>query len=371
MKTEILKSSPQNILKVVASLQNDEVVALPTETVYGLAGRTFSESALEKIFLAKERPLFDPLIAHFPKQMNESPWKSLLKAGLVDTGKISQSAQQKLEVLANKFWPGPLTLVLPKSTRVPDMATSGLSSVGVRCPAHPLFQEVLLKLQEPLSAPSANRFGRISPTLAQHVYEELNQRISSILDGGPCSIGVESTILGLEENDQFVVYRPGGLPLEDIEAVLGQKVSSRLHSEAPVAPGMLKNHYAPAKPFYLFDGKIESLAPEILEDIRQKITQGKKMGILLAVGDDTRVPSNLKNQTLLTVKILSPWGSAQEAAKNLFQYLREIDQMNVDFILAEQWPHNDGLGFALRDRMSRASAAVKSIDEDISSKSQP
>lgn len=354
MKTEVLQSSKQNILKVVAALQNDDVVALPTETVYGLAGRTFSDGALEKIFLAKERPLFDPLICHFPKQMNESPWKSLLKTGLIDASKISNEIQNQLEKLANQFWPGPLTLVLPKSHRVPDLATSGLSSVGVRCPAHPLFQEVLLKLQEPLSAPSANRFGRISPTCAKDVFDELNTRIPFILDGGDSAIGVESTILGLEDEGQFVVYRPGGLALEDLEKTLGIKIQAHLHSENPVAPGMLKNHYAPTKPFYLIENTIESLGEETLANMRDQLAQKKKFALLLARGDIDRIPSALKSETQVFVRILSPQGSSQEAAKNLFRYLREIDQIDVDFIVAEQWPYSEVLGFALRDRMSRA-----------------
>lgn len=362
MKTEILKSSQQNILKVVGALQNDDVVALPTETVYGLAGRTFSDAALEKIFLAKERPLFDPLICHFPKQMNESPWRSLLKTGLIDTSKLSDSIQQKVETLANQFWPGPLTLVLPKSTRVPDLATSGLPSVGVRCPAHPLFQEVLLKLQEPLSAPSANRFGKISPTSANDVFDELDTRIPFILDGGLSSIGVESTIIGLEE-DQFVVYRPGGLALEEIEAVLGNQLKTRFHSDHPVAPGMLKNHYAPTKPFYLFDGTLEALDAKILAEMQEKLAQGKKIALLLARGEVDRVPLAFKNEAQVVIRVLSPQGSSQEAAKNLFRYLREIDQMNIDFILAEQWPYTEVLGFALRDRMNRAAEKLQKTDK--------
>lgn len=355
MKTEVLKNTMQNMLKVVGALQNDDVVALPTETVYGLAGRTFSDAALEKIFLAKERPLFDPLICHFPKQMNESPWKSLLKTGLIDTSRISDLNQQKVESLANQFWPGPLTLVLPKSTRVPDLATSGLPSVGVRCPAHPLFQEILLKLQEPLSAPSANRFGKISPTSAKDVFDELDARINFILDGGACSIGVESTIIGLEDDGQFVVYRPGGLALEEIETALGCKLKTQLHSENPVAPGMLKNHYAPTKPFYLFEGTIEALDTKILADVQERMSQGKKIALLLARGETDRVPLALRNEAQVLTRVLSPQGSSQEAARNLFRYLREFDQMNIDFILAEQWPYTEVLGFALRDRMNRAS----------------
>jgi L-threonylcarbamoyladenylate synthase len=173
---------------------------------------------------------------------------------------------------------------------------------------------------------------------------------------------VESTIIGLED-DQFVVFRPGGLALEDIEKALGSTLKTRLHSENPVAPGMLKNHYAPTKPFYLFEGTIETLDPKILADMQEKMARGKKMALLLARGKTERVPLALKNEAQVLIRVLSPQGSSQEAAKNLFRYLREIDQMNIDFIVAEQWPYTEVLGFALRDRMNRAAEKLEKSEK--------
>ncbi len=206
-----------NIQTAAELLRKGEVVAIPTETVYGLAANAYNEAAVLKIFQAKQRPAFDPLIVHVHslEQVKE----------VVSFSELTRKDMRKeAEALMVKFWPGPLTLVLPKSDRVPDLVTSGLDTVAVRMPAHPMALELLRSLDFPLAAPSANPFGYVSPTTAQHVADQLGDKIPYILDGGPCTVGVESSIIGWEsEADQWVLYRPGGTPVAEIEAVMAER----------------------------------------------------------------------------------------------------------------------------------------------------
>lgn len=308
-------------------LEKGEVVAIPTETVYGLAGNALHEDAVLSIFEVKKRPAFDPLIIHVASLEQLSAY--------VDT--IPEPARR----LAEAFWPGPLTILLPKKKIISDLVTSGLPTVGVRMPNHPLTLRLLEKLDFPLAAPSANPFGYISPTTAQHVADQLGDQIPYILDGGACGIGLESTIVGFE-NDEPVIYRLGGMSVEQIENVVG-KAAVRSHSSSnPKAPGMLSSHYAPRKPLillpthYTSDGSRLSL--EGLRDVGALAFKQPLPGIL---------PENQR--------ILSPSGSMAEAAKNLFAYLRELDGLNIEMIYAEVLP-DDGLGRAINDRLSRAAA---------------
>lgn len=306
-----------NIEKAVQLLQQDGLVAIPTETVYGLAGNALNKNAVIKIFTVKDRPQFDPLIVHVA---------DLTQAKEFVTG-IPEQAQQ----LADKFWPGPLTLVLKKKKIIPDLVTSGLDTVGIRCPDHTLTQLLLRKLSFPLAAPSANPFGYVSPTKPEHVQEQLGSKIQYILDGGPCSVGIESTIIGFEDEIP-TVYRLGGLSLEQIEATIG-KVQSMTHSSSnPKAPGQLKSHYAPRKKVFL--GSIE----ELLQSY-----PAHESGIL-TFQKDFNSPFQF---------ILSPSGNLEEAAQNIFEALRSFDKMPVDVILAETVP-NTGLGRAINDRLQRA-----------------
>src|SRR6478752_7357737 len=225
-----------DILKAKALLEKGELVAIPTETVYGLAGNALNTSAVAKIFTAKDRPQFDPLIVHVPDLEHAKNY-------------VEEIPDQAI-ALTRKFWPGPLTLLLQRKPIIPDLVTSGLPTVGIRCPDHVLTRELLKSLSFPLSAPSANPFGYISPTRPEHVNEQLGNKISYILDGGVCTVGIESTIVGFE-NDHAVILRMGGLSVEAIESVVG-KVSVQIHSSSnPKAPGQLKNHYAPAKKLVL------------------------------------------------------------------------------------------------------------------------
>lgn len=301
-------------------LEEDELVAIPTETVYGLAANALSPLAVAKVFEAKQRPHFDPLIIH--------------------TDTLDKVRQYVTDIpplllkLAQQYWPGPLTLLLPKQAIVPDLVTSGLDQVAVRIPNHPLTLELLAELDFPLAAPSANPFGYISPTTAEHVFKQLGEKVDYILDGGPCAVGLESTIVGIE-NGVTCIYRLGGLSVNDVEAVTG-KVELRINqSSDPKAPGQLKSHYAPRKPLIL--GDLKALDQQHSDD---------KIGIICFGDFET---ANAKAQ----IKNLSPKKDYKEAAANLFSALRELDESDCELIVAELLPA-EYLGIAINDRLSRA-----------------
>ena len=224
MTAAILHATQADIARAVAALARGELVAIPTETVYGLAGLALDPRALAQIFAAKARPTFDPLIAHVAPGPHGTHLQALARAGLVDLAQLTPAARQSAQRLTDAFWPGPLTLVLPRAAGVPDLCTAGLDSVAVRMPAHPVAQAILTQLGRPLAAPSANRFGRVSPTTAAHVYAELGERIGWIVDGGPCAIGVESTVVAVQADGACALLRPGGVTATQIAAVAGQPV---------------------------------------------------------------------------------------------------------------------------------------------------
>ena len=303
-------------------LEQGKLVAIPTETVYGLAANALNEDAVLSIFEVKNRPQFDPLIIHTD---------SIEKLQHFVT-----SFPEKALKLATAFMPGPLTLLLPKNNIIPDLVTSGLESVAVRIPKHPLALELLATLDFPLAAPSANPFGYISPTTAAHVQAQLGDKIAYILDGGECSVGIESTIVGFDD-EQPVVYRLGGIAVEEIENIVGV-VKTMAHSTSnPQAPGMLKSHYAPRKPLTI--NNLEELL---------KNYDSQKIGVLSFDKTIPEVP--VANQ-----RILSPTRNFSEAAKNLFAYLRQLDALDVAVIYAELLP-NQNLGRAINDRLRRAAA---------------
>jgi L-threonylcarbamoyladenylate synthase len=308
-----------DIEKAAALLEQGELVAIPTETVYGLAGNALQQESVLKIFEVKNRPQFDPLIVHVP--------------GIREAENYVDDIPEPALNLAKKFWPGPLTFLLKKKSIIPDLVTSGLDTVGIRCPNHELTRELLKKLSFPLAAPSANPFGYVSPTTPQHVNEQLGDKISYILDGGPCTIGIESTIIGFDDNEP-VVYRFGGLSLEQIQSVIG-KVRSKTHSTSnPKAPGQLLSHYAPGK---------KVIVGNILELLQRYPAHCSG---ILSFQQDFNSPHQI---------ILSPTGNLHEAAQNLFASLRNFDKMPVEVILVELVP-DTGIGRAINDRLLRASA---------------
>lgn len=312
-----------NLSQAVKLLKQGQVVAIPTETVYGLAGNALDIKAISEIFHVKQRPSFDPLIIHI--------------ANLSDAHKWVKEIPQSLLSLAEQFMPGPLTLLLKRKLIIPDLVTAGSAHVALRIPAHPLTQRLLQQLNFPLAAPSANPFGYISPTQAAHVQQQLGEKIPYILDGGPCPVGLESTIVGLE-NEQVTVFRKGGLAIEAIEKFLGQKIQVKPFSSSnPEAPGMLKSHYAPHTPFFL-------------DQLSVVLQQFKKedVGYLSFKDYSTLLPEAQQIR-------LSPQGDYKEAAQNLFAAMRLLDNRGLKGIVAELLPEKD-LGLAINDRLRRAAA---------------
>lgn len=315
-----MASIGKDIKKAKELLEQGELVAIPTETVYGLAGNALNVAAVTKIFQVKERPQFDPLIVHVPD--------------LAHAGRYVDTIPEPARILAERFWPGPLTLLLKRKSIVPDLVTAGLDTVGMRCPNHELTRSLLYELDFPLAAPSANPFGYVSPTRPAHVNDQLGGKIQYILDGGSCDVGIESTIIGFEDDNQLaVIYRMGGLTQEKIESIIG-KVDVQLNTASnPRSPGQLKSHYAPRKKVVL--GAIETL---------QEQYAGHPYGIL----------SFQKNYHTRYQSILSAGGDLEEAAQHLFDALRSFDTMPVELVLAELVPDH-GLGRAINDRLKRAS----------------
>ena len=308
-----------DIIRAGKILESGGLVAIPTETVYGLAGNALNEEGVSRVFLVKNRPSFDPLIVHV--------------SGSERLREFAEEIPAVAERLTEAFWPGPLTILLKRKNIIPDLVTSGLERAGFRCPAHPLTLELLRNLPFPLAAPSANPFGYISPTTAGHVEEQLGSKIEYILDGGPCTVGIESTIIGFE-NDQPVLYRHGGIGIEALEKFVG-KIRLQLSSGGgPSAPGQLISHYAPRKKLIL--GNLSLLIEQF---------KNEKYGVL-----SFRADYGVKFQ-----RVLSSGGDTSEAARNLFRFMRELDASPVDFILAETAPE-EGLGSAINDRLTRASA---------------
>jgi len=299
-------------------LQN-EVVAIPTETVYGLAGNALSEIAVSKIFEAKNRPHFDPLIVHV--------------SSVSEVSKYVEEIPELAFNLMEHFWPGALTVLLPKKTCIPDLTTSGLQEVGIRIPNHPVTLELLKSLPFPLAAPSANPFGYISPTSAQHVADQLGEKIPYILNGGNCSVGIESTVLRVQHN-QIEILRLGGISVESLQPFTSNIHIQQHSSSSPASPGMLTSHYAPRKPVYV--GNIN----ELMHDFASQ-----KIGVL-SFKEDYQIEAQ---------RILSKTGNFTEAAANLFAFLRELDHLDIEVILAEYLP-NENLGRAINDKLKRASA---------------
>lgn len=311
----------KDISKAVALLNAEEVVAIPTETVYGLAGNIYSEKAIKSIFETKKRPFFNPLIVHIPS------------VDYLDI--IVDYVPEKAKLLAEAFWPGPITLVLKKKNTIPDLITAGKDTVAVRVPNHPVSLALLRKLDFPLAAPSANPFSSISPTTAQHVETYFKDAIKMVLDGGSCKSGIESTIIGFE-NDEPIIYRLGSTAIEDIEAVVGKIEIKNKKEIAPDAPGMLERHYAPKTKTVLTNTILETL----------RLYKNKRVGLIT-------FQSEIDNTNIEVQIALSKSGDLAESASNLYDVLHQLDLMHLDVIIAEKFP-DYGLGKSINDRLERA-----------------
>jgi L-threonylcarbamoyladenylate synthase len=320
----ILKMQVSEVERARKLLVEGELVAIPTETVYGLAGNALKPDVVARIFQVKNRPTFDPLIIHTHR--------------IEEFDKYIRDMPPQAELLARNFMPGSLTLLLPKRAIIPDLVTAGLDTVAIRVPKHPITLDLLRSLDFPLAAPSANPFGYISPTTADHVRQQLGDKIPYILDGGACEVGIESTIIGFLD-ELPTIYRLGGVSVEAIEDLIG-KVNIRSHSSSnPLSPGMLASHYAPRKPLYLVD--FDKF------DVSNQDYLSERIGIL-------RFRESLQGIPIQNQVILSESGDFAVASQKLFAGMRYLDTLNIDVIYAELVPELD-LGRAINDRLRRAS----------------
>tara|TARA_Y100000588_G_C14141230_1_gene876161 strand:- start:316 stop:1329 length:1014 start_codon:yes stop_codon:yes gene_type:complete len=327
--------SPEELSHVAGLLQSGQIVALPTETVYGLACLALNEFAVAKVFQAKQRPANDPLIIHV-SDLNEA--------------RLVCRPNHRAISLTEVFWPGPLTLILPKTSIVPSIVTSGLSTVAVRSPAHPVFREVLNLVRAPLAAPSANPFGKVSPTRVEHIKQSFGVAHPPVVDGGPTKIGIESTVVDLTSRYTRIL-RPGPIDTEAISTILGEepeipglKTSSE-KSKIPLSPGLLAKHYQPESPLQVFNSTEDLIA--FLK--REPFIPAATFVITHSPLNDNRFPS--KN---LKFMHLSETGNPQEIAHNLFARLREADDHSPPLILCPLLPET-GIGSAVNDRLRRAS----------------
>lgn len=303
-----------------SALVSGSLVAIPTETVYGLAANAFDNLAVRKIYEAKNRPLSNPLIVHV--------------ADLEQAEVLVKNPPTIFYDLATKFWPGPLTILLPKQPIVPDLVTANSFNVALRVPNHPLTLELLRSIDFPLAAPSANPFGYVSPTNARHVYDFFGKKVNYILDGGCCTVGIESTIISISPENEIFLHRLGAISVEDLEKKIKTKIKMR--DAKGETPGSRKSHYAPHKKLLI--GDIETLIQSF---------QGEKIGVLAFDRAYDQVKPKLQY-------ILSKKGCLHEAAQNLFSGLRYLDSLDIDFIIASYVPPT-GVGLAINDKLMRAS----------------
>ena len=332
MQTEIV-APPSAVARAIEILRAGEVVALPTETVYGLAADARNSHAVARIFEAKERPRFDPLIVHLPTRA------SLASVARVESDLVS--------VLIQTFWPGPFSIVLPKRQVIPDIVTAGLETVAVRMSAHPIFQQIISAFAGPLAAPSANRFSRISPTTAQHVHDELASRIPLIVDGGATTYGVESTIVRVV-SDAIEILRAGPITTEML-AEFG-RIRAGAANERIIAPGQLRTHYAPRTKLMVVNKFEDFSGPADMQ------IGGLSFGAVPSVADcGSSADKPQRPTTFATMRCLSARGDLREAAANLFRALRELDAAKLDLIVAEKVP-DEGIGIAINDRLRRAAS---------------
>ena len=352
-KTELIQIDTHHpdihaIERAASLIRAGKLVVFPTETVSGLGADAMQVDAVEGIFIAKGRPFSDPLIVHITDLNDLKP--------LVTN--IPQQARQ----LAQAFWPGPLTLVLPASERVPRIITAGLETVAVRMPRHPVAQALIRAAQTPIAAPSANRFMHVSPTTAQHALADLDGRVPMILDAGPTEIGVESTVLSLC-TPVPIILRPGGVGLEQLRAILPdvQIATHKQHEQkednqtAYSSPGQISVHYAPNAPTLLFDGSVEAMRNAMLAEIRHHQSQGEQVGILIADEDVA-----FFEESGAYIYALGSAATPEQVAARLYAGLRVLEEASVQAILCRNF-EQQGLGLAVRDRLLKAAGGKVNI----------
>jgi L-threonylcarbamoyladenylate synthase len=336
--------NPSDIARAAECLRRGGLVAFPTETVYGLGVHALDREAVRKLFDAKGRPADDPLIVHV--------------ADFSQIASLASTLPEPTTSLAASFWPGPLTLILPRAVTVPLEVTAGLQTVAVRIPAHPIARALLVAARLPIAAPSANLFSRPSPTRAAHVIHDLNGRIDMVLDGGATDVGVESTVVDVTV-DPPQVLRPGAITLEALQRIVpGVRIASPSDPNMSMSsPGLLAKHYAPRAPLTLYRGSAGAAREALVVAARAAIARRQRVGVLATIGD-----ADLLDGIPVVVASLGPDDDAERAAERLYCALRELDIANVDVILAREAPHDQGLWRALRDRLRRAAADVVAVD---------
>jgi L-threonylcarbamoyladenylate synthase len=340
MRTRILPGDDlAAVAEAVAAIRRGEPVAFPTETVYGLGADARDAEAVARVFALKERPRFDPIIVHLADP-----------ADVARFALAEDAADPRVARLAARFWPGPLTLVLRKRDSIPGIVTAGLDTVALRVPAHPVALALIRAADAPIAAPSANPFGRVSPTRAEHVARQLAGRVGIVLDGGPCRVGVESTVVLLAEG-RAVLLRPGGLPAEDVEAVIGplHRIGDEAPEAASLAPGRQASHYAPGAPLAIVDPWPASADPIA-------IGPHERVGLLAAddaARDAAVAVARATGGAFAAIENLSPTGDPTEAAARLFDALHRLDEAGLDRIVAQPVAEV-GLGRAIMDRLRRA-----------------
>ena len=343
--TEVLRINVEHpnafiIERAASLLREGRVIVFPTETVYGLGGDAMQPQALERIFAAKERPYSDPLIVHI--------------ADVEALETLVTSLPEQAKLLANSFWPGPLTLILPASPRIPSLVTAGLSTVAIRMPRHPVALALIRATGSPIAAPSANRFMHVSPTTAQHALADLDGRVPLILDGGPCEVGVESTVLDLCSPIPTIL-RPGGVSLELLQHIIPEVAYHGTSSNKEqndlihqTAPGQLLKHYSPTVPTFLFEGSSQAMDHAMLAEIQRRQAQGERVGVLIA---DEDIPTfAISGARISTVGSVN---EPEQIATQLFAGLRTLEEAGVQSILCRSF-QEQGIGLAIRDRLRKA-----------------
>jgi L-threonylcarbamoyladenylate synthase len=347
--TDIIRVTPDNpdpvaISRAADCLRQGGLVAFPTETVYGLGVNALDQAAVRRLFAAKQRPTHDPLIVHVAS----------IEAIPALVSRVPRAARS----LARHFWPGPLTLVFPRATQVPDEVTAGLPTVAIRVPMHPIARALITAAAVPVAAPSANLFSRPSPTQASHVLEDLDGRIDLIVDGGSTTIGVESTVLDLT-SDAPTILRPGAVTIEMLRKVVRRVQSpgfeirdSGSGYKSATSPGMLEKHYSPRTPLTLYEGATGAVLPSLITAARAALVEGKSVAII-AAEEDRDALAELASHEHVLLRSIGSQDAAEVVAATLYATLRELDAAGVDMILVRGFPER-GLGAAVQDRLRRA-----------------